>query len=71
MKKPIEITKPKRISLADQLKEIEVGQEVLIHIDEYKVNAIRQAAFRLKQEGIILKVTERGHRLQTKVTRIS
>lgn len=71
MKNLIEITKPKRNSLADQLKKMEVGQEALIHIDEYKVNAIRQAAYRLKKEGIILKVTEKGYRHQAKVVRIS
>jgi len=71
MKKRLEIIKPQRITLADQLKTIQIGQEVEIHIDQYKMSAIRQAAHRLKKEGIVLKVSEKGCRYTTKVTRIS
>lgn len=71
MKKTLEIIKPTRTSLADLLRELEVGQEAFVSIDEYKVNAVRQAAFRLKKEGIVFKVTERGYRDRTHVQRIA
>lgn len=71
MKKTLEIRKPIRTSLADLMRDMEIGQEAYIRIDEYKVNAIRQAAFRLKKEGIIFKVTEKGYRDRTLVTRIA
>lgn len=71
MKKTLEIKKPTRTSLADLLRDIKVGQEAYIRIDEYKVNAVRQAAYRLKQEGIIFKVTEKGYRDRTHVQRIA
>ena len=71
MKKTLEIKKPTRTSLADLLRDIKVGQEAYIRIDEYKVNAVRQAAYRLKKEGIIFKVTERGYRDRTHVQRIA
>lgn len=71
MKKTIEIIKPERITLVDQLKTIEVGQEIEIDISQYKATSIRQAANRLKLAGIILTVSERGSRYKTKVKRIA
>lgn len=71
MKKTLEIRKPTRTSLADLLKDMQVGQEAFIRISEYKTNAIRQAAFRLKKEGIVFKVTEKGYRDRTHVQRIA
>ena len=71
MKKHLEIIKPERITLVNQLRTMEVGQEVEIDVSQYKVTSIRQAANRLKLAGIILSVSERGSRYKTKVKRIA
>lgn len=71
MKKTFEIIKPERITLVDQLRGLEVGQEVEIDLSQYKVSSIRQAANRLKLAGIILTVSERGERYKTKVKRMA
>lgn len=71
MKKTFEIIKPERITLVDQLRGLEVGQEVEIDLSQYKVSSIRQAANRLKLAGIILTVSERGQRYKTKVKRMA
>lgn len=63
-----EIVKP--VTLLDQLRKIEVGEQVLISIMDYKTKSIRNAADVLKKEGIVIAVSEKGLRDSTRVTRL-
>lgn len=63
-----EIVKP--VTLLDQLRKIEVGEQTLISIMDYKTKSIRNAADVLKREGIVLAVSEKGLRDSTRVTRL-
>lgn len=66
----MEIIKHERPTLIDQLRLLEVGQEIEIELSQYKPTSIRQAANRLKLLGIILTVSERGDRYKTRVKRL-
>lgn len=63
-----EIVKP--VTLMDQLRKLGVGEVVNISIHEYKTKSVRNAADRLKEEGIVLAVSEKGLRDSTRITRL-
>ncbi|MBE6246117.1 MAG: hypothetical protein E7110_01715 [Bacteroidales bacterium] len=63
-----EIIKP--ATLLDQLRKIEVGEQIYIPVMEYKLKSIRNAADVLKKEGVVLAVSEKGLRDRTRVIRL-
>ena len=60
-----------RISLADTLRNLELGKSIVIKNVEFKRSTIANAAYRLKKEKMILTVSDAGRIDDVIVTRVS
>lgn len=60
----------KKISVIDTLKSLPLNKEVTIRNDEIKSNVIRATSNKLKKEGYLFTVSERGRIDDVLVTRL-
>jgi hypothetical protein len=60
-----------RISLADTLRNLDIGESFVIKNSEFKRTSIANAAYRLKKENVILSVSDAGRIDDVIVTRVS